>query len=211
LGYLVSTIVDEYFLPPLSVVSLVLLTTVLIPADTTGTPSSTTLDQDAPSASTSLTTEETQALVIHQGMDVKTVFLNGVLKEEVYVSKPEGFVYQDHPNYMYRLKKSIYRLKQAPRAWYEMLSKFQISQKFSKVLVTSSRPGLVFNVCMCARYLKKPTKKHLTAVKRVFRYLKGTINMGLWYPKDTGIELTAYTDADHAGCQDTRRSTSGSA
>ncbi|GKB14638.1 hypothetical protein Tco_0848561 [Tanacetum coccineum] len=68
LGYLVSSIVDEYFLPPLSVVSLVLLATVLIPADTTGTPSSTTLDQDAPFASTSLTTEETQALVIHQGV-----------------------------------------------------------------------------------------------------------------------------------------------
>ncbi|GJY18753.1 hypothetical protein Tco_0390244 [Tanacetum coccineum] len=56
-----------------------------------------------------------------------------------------------------------------------------------------------------------PTKKHLEAVKRVFRYLQGTINMGLWYPKDTAMALTAYADADHAGCQDTRRSTSGSA
>nr|GEY85425.1 copia protein [Tanacetum cinerariifolium] len=57
----------------------------------------------------------------------------------------------------------------------------------------------------------KPTEKHLQAVKRVFRYLKGTINMGLWYSKDTSISLTAYADAYHAGCQDTRRSTSGSA
>ncbi|GKD69594.1 hypothetical protein Tco_1323684, partial [Tanacetum coccineum] len=56
-----------------------------------------------------------------------------------------------------------------------------------------------------------PTKKHLEAVKWVFRYLQGTINMGLWYPKDTAMALTAYADADHAGCQDTRRSTSGSA
>ncbi|GKC69947.1 hypothetical protein Tco_1115830 [Tanacetum coccineum] len=48
-------------------------------------------------------------------------------------------------------------------------------------------------------------------IKRVFRYLQGTINMGLWYPKDIAMALTAYTDADHAGCQDTRRSTSGSA
>nr|GEW46144.1 retrovirus-related Pol polyprotein from transposon TNT 1-94 [Tanacetum cinerariifolium] len=60
-------------------------------------------------------------------------------------------------------------------------------------------------------YQAKPTEKHLNAVKRVFRYLKGTINMGLWYSKDTGMSLTAYADADHVGCQDTRRSTSGSA
>ncbi|GJZ65278.1 retrovirus-related pol polyprotein from transposon TNT 1-94, partial [Tanacetum coccineum] len=58
---------------------------------------------------------------------------------------------------------------------------------------------------------EKPTEKHLNAVKRIFRCLKGTINMGLWYSKDTGMSLTAYSDADHAGCQDTRRSTSGSA
>ncbi|GJT47127.1 hypothetical protein Tco_0955842, partial [Tanacetum coccineum] len=57
----------------------------------------------------------------------------------------------------------------------------------------------------------KPTKKHFEAIKRVFRYLKGTINMGPWYPKDNTVSLTAYADADHAGCQDSRRSTSGSA
>nr|GEX24203.1 uncharacterized mitochondrial protein AtMg00810-like [Tanacetum cinerariifolium] len=56
-----------------------------------------------------------------------------------------------------------------------------------------------------------PTKKHLEALKRVFWYLRGTINWGLWYPKDTAMALTAYADADHAGCQGTRRSTSGSA
>ncbi|GJX72421.1 hypothetical protein Tco_0309592 [Tanacetum coccineum] len=61
------------------------------------------------------------------------------------------------------------------------------------------------------RGMAKPTEKNLTAVKRVFRYLKGTINMGLWYPKDTGFNLTAFADADHAGCQDSRRSTLGSA
>ncbi|GJS82181.1 hypothetical protein Tco_0748722 [Tanacetum coccineum] len=76
--------------------------------------------------------------------------------------------------------------------------------------LTSSRPDLVFVVCMCARYQAKPTKKHLHAVKRIFRYLRGTINMGLWYSKDSCIALTAFADADHAGCQDTRRSTSGS-
>ncbi|GJU05794.1 hypothetical protein Tco_1122224 [Tanacetum coccineum] len=60
---------------------------------------------------------------------------------------------------------------------------------------TASRPDLVFAVCMCAR----------------FWYLRGTINWGIWYPKYTAMALTAYADADHAGCQDTQRSTSGSA
>ncbi|GJS66743.1 hypothetical protein Tco_0681307 [Tanacetum coccineum] len=77
--------------------------------------------------------------------------------------------------------------------------------------LAASRPDLVYAVCMCVRYQSKPTKKHLKAVKRVFRYLQRTINMGLWYPKDTAMALTAYADADHAGCKDTRRSTSGSA
>ncbi|GKE97113.1 hypothetical protein Tco_1581968 [Tanacetum coccineum] len=75
--------------------------------------------------------------------------------------------------------------------------------------LTSSRPDLQFDVCMCARYQTKPTEKHLHTVKRIFRYLRGTINMGLWYSKDSCIALTAFADADHAGCQDTRRSTSG--
>jgi hypothetical protein len=81
----------------------------------------------------------------------------------------------------------------------------------SLMYLTASRPDLLFAVCICARYQSKPTKKHLEAVKRVFRYLKGTIHLGLWYPKDTAMALTAYSDADHAGCQDTRRSTSGGA
>ncbi|GJS73806.1 hypothetical protein Tco_0706647 [Tanacetum coccineum] len=77
--------------------------------------------------------------------------------------------------------------------------------------LTASRQDLVFAVCMCARYQAKPTKKHLEAIKRVFQYLRGTINMGLWYLKGTSMALTAYVDADHAGCHDTCRSTSGSA
>ncbi|GJT38236.1 retrovirus-related pol polyprotein from transposon TNT 1-94 [Tanacetum coccineum] len=75
--------------------------------------------------------------------------------------------------------------------------------------LTASRPDLTFVVCMCARYQAKPTEKHLHAVKRIFKYLQGTVNRGLWYLKDSSIALTAYADADHAGCQDTRRSTSG--
>ncbi|GJS24168.1 retrovirus-related pol polyprotein from transposon TNT 1-94 [Tanacetum coccineum] len=99
-------------------------------------------------------------MTIYQ-MDVKTAFLNDELKEEVYVSQPEGFVDPDHPTHVYRLKKALYGLKQAPRAWYQA----------------------------------SPTKKHLEALKWVFRYLKGTINWGLWYRKDTAMALTAYADA----------------
>ncbi|GKF71719.1 hypothetical protein Tco_0207833, partial [Tanacetum coccineum] len=74
----------------------------------------------------------------------------------------------------------------------------------------ASRPNLTFAVCMCAWYQAKPTEKHLHAIKRIFKYLRGIVNRGLWYPKDSSITLTAYVDANHAGCQDTRRSTSGS-
>ncbi|GJY99206.1 retrovirus-related pol polyprotein from transposon TNT 1-94 [Tanacetum coccineum] len=79
----------------------------------------------------------------------------------------------------------------------------------SLMYLTSSRPDIVQAVCYCARYQARPTKKHLKEVKRIFRYLRGTINMGLWYPKGSGFELTAFSDADHAGCIDTRKSTSG--
>ncbi|GKB99270.1 retrovirus-related pol polyprotein from transposon TNT 1-94 [Tanacetum coccineum] len=70
-------------------------------------------------------------MTIYQ-MDIKTTFLNGELKEEVYVSQQEGFVDQDNPSHVYKLKKTLYGLKQAPRAWYAMLSSFLISQQFSK-------------------------------------------------------------------------------
>ncbi|GJZ59310.1 hypothetical protein Tco_0615126 [Tanacetum coccineum] len=69
--------------------------------------------------------------------------------------------------------------------------------------LTASR--LTFVVCVCARYKAKPTENHLHAVKRIFKYLRGTVNRGLWYPKDSSIALTAYADDDHAGYQDTRR------
>ncbi|GKC01230.1 retrovirus-related pol polyprotein from transposon TNT 1-94, partial [Tanacetum coccineum] len=73
----------------------------------------------------------------------------------------------------------------------------------------ASRPDLQFAICMCAGYQARPIKKHLHAVKRIFRYLRGTVNRGLWYSKDSSISLTAFVDADHAGFQDTRRSISG--
>nr|GEX63698.1 putative reverse transcriptase domain-containing protein [Tanacetum cinerariifolium] len=76
--------------------------------------------------------------------------------------------------------------------------------------LTVSRPDLQFAICMCTRNQARPTEKHLHAVKRIFRYLRRTVNQGLWYLKDSSIALIAFADADHAGCQYTCHSTSGS-
>nr|GEW75518.1 hypothetical protein [Tanacetum cinerariifolium] len=213
-----------------------------------------------------------KSFTIYQ-MVVKTAFLYGPLKEEVYVNQPDGFVDPYHPDKVYRLKKALYGLKQAPRAWYDELSNFLVSKGFSKgsidptLFITkhggdillvqiyvddnifgstnpnlskrfeklmhskfemsmmgelkfflgiqihqsprASRPDIMHATCYCARYQAKPTEKHLTVVKRIFRYLKDAIHIGLWYSKDTGFELTAFSDSDHAGCLDSRKSTSG--
>nr|GFA13212.1 retrovirus-related Pol polyprotein from transposon TNT 1-94 [Tanacetum cinerariifolium] len=264
-----------------------------------------------------------KSFTIYQ-MDVKTAFLYGPLKEEVYVNQPDGFVDSYHSDKVYRLKKALYGLKQAPRVWYDELSKFMLSKGFTKgsidptlfitkhrgdillmqiyvhyiifgstnpnlskrfeklmhskfemsmmgelkfflgiqihqsprgifinqakyaqeilvkhgmtscdgiitpmttkhldfdlsgtpvdqtkyrskvralMYLTASRPDIIHATCCCARYQAQPTEKHLTAVKRIFRYLKDTIHMGLWYSKDTGFELTAFSDSDHAGCE----------
>nr|GEW71571.1 retrovirus-related Pol polyprotein from transposon TNT 1-94 [Tanacetum cinerariifolium] len=80
----------------------------------------------------------------------------------------------------------------------------------SLMYVTSSRPDIMFATCMCARYQANPNEHHVSAVKRIFRYLKGTINLGVWYPKDSTFDLTTYSDADHTGCHLDRKSTSDS-
>ncbi|GJV16908.1 copia protein [Tanacetum coccineum] len=142
-------------------------------------------------------------MTIYQ-MDVKMAFLNGELKEEVYVSQPEGFVNQDNPSHVYKLKKALYGLKQAPHAWYDMLASFLISQQFSKGAVDPTlftrQAGNdlllsdLFIICFNVPGIRgKSTEKQLNTVKRIFRYLKGTINMGLWYSKDTGDKLVSWS------------------
>ncbi|KAJ9547263.1 LOW QUALITY PROTEIN: hypothetical protein OSB04_019806 [Centaurea solstitialis] len=79
----------------------------------------------------------------------------------------------------------------------------------SLMYLTASRPDIMFSTCLCARYQSKPKESHLKVVKHIFRYLKGTVNLGLWYPKSSGYELTGYTDADHRRCKLDRKSTTG--
>nr|GEZ65157.1 retrovirus-related Pol polyprotein from transposon TNT 1-94 [Tanacetum cinerariifolium] len=156
---------DEYLEPPRAKRPVPPAQVEQAPVNSAGTPLSTTIDQDAPtpkqgtvggkgiSIRGGIDFEELFAPVarieairifianaasrnmpIYQ-MDVKTAFLNGELKEEVYVSQPEDFVDPDHPTHVYRLKKDLYGLKQAPRAWYENLSRFLLDNDFSKGVV----------------------------------------------------------------------------
>ncbi|GJV99233.1 ribonuclease H-like domain-containing protein [Tanacetum coccineum] len=138
-------------------------------------------------------------------MDVKTTFLNGPIKEEVYVAQPDGFVDPDHPDKVYQLRKALYGLKQAPRAWYDKLSNFLISKGFTKDLsgtlvdqtdycrkigslmyLASRRPDIVQAICYCARYQARLTEKHLKEVKRIFRYLRVPLT---W---DSGDKLVSW-------------------
>ena len=79
----------------------------------------------------------------------------------------------------------------------------------SLLYITSSRPDIMFSVCLCARYQSNPKESHIKAVKRIFRYLNNTINYGLFYPKSCTFDLLSYSDADFAGCKSDRKSTSG--
>nr|GEZ38413.1 hypothetical protein [Tanacetum cinerariifolium] len=228
-------------------------------------------------------------------MDVKSTFLYGTIEEEVYVYQPLRFEDPDHPDKVYKVVKALYRLHQAPRAWYETLATYllengfhrgkidqtlfikkqkgdillvqiyvddiifedgifinqdkyvvEILKKFgltkgksasipidtekpllkdpdgedvdvhiyrsmigSLIYLTSSRPDIMFAVCACARFQVTPKVSHLLAVKRIFRYLKGKPNLGLWYPKDSPFDLVAYSESDYAGASLDRKSTTG--
>nr|GEV58107.1 retrovirus-related Pol polyprotein from transposon TNT 1-94 [Tanacetum cinerariifolium] len=135
-----------------------------------------------------------KSFIVYQ-MNVKTAFLHVSLKEDVYVCRPEGFIDVDHPSHVYKLKKTLYGLKQAPRAWYDKLSRFLLQNHFTKGTID---PTLFIRRFVDDILVAQPTKKHLKEAKRIFRYLRGTINRGLWYTKDCGFELTGFSNADYA-------------
>nr|GFB72585.1 retrovirus-related Pol polyprotein from transposon TNT 1-94 [Tanacetum cinerariifolium] len=114
-------------------------------------------------------------------IDVKAVFLNGILKEEVYVGQPPGFVSKQYPDHVYALDKALYGLKQAPRAWYDVLSQFFIESGFKKVLTlmveqAKLKLDLVEKQLIILIIEANPNEHYVSAVKMIFRYLKGTVN-----------------------------------
>ncbi|GJV22774.1 copia protein [Tanacetum coccineum] len=126
-------------------------------------------------------------------MDVKMAFLNGPLKDEVYVSQPEEFIDPEFPDHVCSTPtdQTTYR---------HMIGEL--------MYLIASRPDIAYATFVCARYQVRPTIKHLKEVKRIFRYLRQSYNMGLWYLKDFEFELVTYLDADHSGCKDDCKSTS---
>ncbi|GJY69141.1 retrovirus-related pol polyprotein from transposon TNT 1-94 [Tanacetum coccineum] len=156
-------------------------------------------------------------MIVYQ-MDVNLVFLNGILREEVYVSQLDGFVDQDNPNHVYKLKKALYGLKQAPRAWYDLLSSFLLSQKFSKgavdpTLFTQKEGKDILLMSMMGKMSIFLGRQISQSPKGIFlnqsKYDLEIINK---YGMETSdpVDTPMTSNADHVGCQDTRRSTSGS-
>nr|GEW46293.1 hypothetical protein [Tanacetum cinerariifolium] len=139
-------------------------------------------------------------MVVYQ-MNVKTVFLNGNLQEEVYVSQPDGFIDPDNPNHVYKLKKAIYGLKQ------DHARGLQNSQSPKGIFINQSKYALeclkkyCFDSC-------DPVDTPMVEKSKLDEDKEG--KPLIRYTIDSSISLTAFANADHAGCQDTRRSTSGS-
>ena len=79
----------------------------------------------------------------------------------------------------------------------------------SLLYLTTSRPDIIFSVCLCARFQSYAKESYLFMVKRIFCYLSGTIVLSLWYPRGTYIDLTSYSDANFTGYKVDRKSTSG--
>uniref|UniRef100_A0ACD5W3B3 Uncharacterized protein n=1 Tax=Avena sativa TaxID=4498 RepID=A0ACD5W3B3_AVESA len=159
---------------------------------------------------------------VHQ-MDVNNAFLQGQLTKRVYCQQPSGFVDDTRPDHVCLLDKSLYGLKQAPRAWFDRFTAFLCTIGFT---ASRSDPSLfIYNrggdtaylllyvddivLRFACLHMHAPRDRHLALVKRILRYLRGTTAHGLHLHRSSTLDLLAYSDADWAGCPDTRRSTSG--
>nr|GEW81359.1 hypothetical protein [Tanacetum cinerariifolium] len=149
--------------------------------------------------------------IVYQ-MDVKSAFLYGTIKEEVYVSQPPGFVDPEFPDRVYKVEKVLYGLHQAPRALYETLSTYLLENRFRRgtidktLFIKTIKNDILLVQVYVDDIIFGSTKKSL--IKRIFRYLKGQPALGLWYPK-VPLELIVYSDSDYAGASLDRKSITG--
>ncbi|GJU53101.1 ribonuclease H-like domain-containing protein [Tanacetum coccineum] len=133
-----------------------------------------------------------------------------VIDEEVYVSQPLGFVDPDHPKKVYKVVKALYGLHQAPRAWYALINiqrKHWIQVGCENALKPHGGHSALTLYMRKLLDVVTPKTSHLNVVKRIFKYLKGKPNLGLWYPRESQFDLEAFPDSDYSGSNLDRKST----
>ncbi|GJU10806.1 retrovirus-related pol polyprotein from transposon TNT 1-94 [Tanacetum coccineum] len=137
-----------------------------------------------------------KARLVAQGYNIQ----EGINYDGTYIPVARNYL----PDYLLNLRRTLHSrhlLKVDSTKYRGMIG--------SLLYLTTSRPDIMFSVCLCARFQEDPKTSHLEAVKRIFRYIKGTTHLGLWYPKGTDIETVVYADSNHVGDYVDRKSTSG--
>ncbi|KAA0031828.1 copia protein [Cucumis melo var. makuwa] len=168
-------------------------------------------------------------------MDVKSAFLNGYLEEEVYLEQPPGYSVKGQDDKVLKLKKALYGLKQAPRMWNSRINKYFLDNGYWRcpyehslyikvnghgdilvvclyvddLIFTGNCANILFSVGLVSRFMEFPTTTHLKVTKRILRYLRGTLDYGLFYSSSKEFKLEGYCDSDWAGDTNDRKSTSG--
>ncbi|GKA76893.1 transposable element [Tanacetum coccineum] len=160
------------------------------------------------------------SLVAHHNLelkqlDVKTAFLHGDLEEEIYMIQPEGFVVQGKEDYVCKLLKSLYGLKQLPRQWYKRFDSFMVFSRSAYDCCVYHKKAPSGSLIYLLLYVDdmltaaKDIEEHWNAMKRIFIYLKGTSDVGLIYGGEREYLVTGYSDSDYVADLDARRSLTG--